>query len=185
MPKFNKDQIQKMVLSAILLIFLVYAYFEFLMGPLSREDAANKKAIAEFQTKIEEARKQIKLGKNASERAVSSVSTMNTIESMIPKESAIAWFPPLVNQFFAKRGIPKVSLQLRTTEVVPGEGLDRFKYFMWDANFAPASAVTVISAISEFENEMPLLAIRSIKIDTTTGTPEEQRVICEFRTLLK
>ena len=40
--KFGKDQIQKMVLSALLLAFLVYAYFAVLLGPLMTQQAAVK-----------------------------------------------------------------------------------------------------------------------------------------------
>lgn len=185
MQKFNKDQIQKMVLSGIMFAVLFYGYFQFLLGPLNSKEKANINAIADFQTKTTEATKQIKIGKNAVVKASSSVATMNSIEGMIPKEAAIAWFPPLVNQFFAKRGIPKVTLQLRSTESVPGDGLGKFKYFSWDATFHQTSAVAVIAALSEFENDMPLLAIRSVKIDANPNTPEEQRVVCEFRTLLK
>ncbi len=185
MPKFNKDQIQKMVLSGIMFAILLYGYFQFLLGPLNSQEAASTKAIPELQTKLDDAKKQIKLGKNAVDRSTTSVATMQTIEGMIPKEAAIAWFPPLVNQFFAKRGVPKVTLQLRTTEAVPGEGLERFKYFMWDVSFPPSSFVTVMTALSEFENEMPLLSVRSIKVDASPGTPEDQRIVCEFRTLLK
>lgn len=182
---FNKDQKQKLALSVMMFIGLVYGYSRFVMTPLTSTQEANEKAIAEMETKLEDATKQIKVGKNAVETAAKSVKTMETIEGMIPKEAAIAWFPPLVNQFFAKRGVPKVTLQLRSTEPVQGEGLDRFKYFSWDVSFPPASFVTVLSALSEFENEMPLLTVRAIKVDAVKGSPEEQRITCEFRTLLK
>ena len=182
---FNKDQKQKMVLSAMMFIGLVYGFSRFLMTPLTTTEAQNEVAIGEMETKIEEAQKQIKIGRNSTETAANSVKTMESIEGMIPKEAAIAWFPPLVNQFFVKRGVPKVTLQLRSTDAVQGEGLERFKYFAWDVSFPPSSFVTVVSALSELENEMPLLSVRAIKVDAVTGTPEEQRITCEFRTLLK
>ncbi|HEX8372852.1 MAG TPA: hypothetical protein VF585_08740 [Chthoniobacterales bacterium] len=185
MPKFNKDQIQKIFLSAILFVALIYGYFTYLLGPVTKKKEGDTKAIAETQVKIEEALKQIKLGKNAVERATASVATMEKIESLIPKEAAIAWFPPLVNQFFAKRGIPKVGLQLRSTTAVPGEGLERFKYINWDASFPPSPFFNVISALSDFENEMPLLAILSVRVGSAPTSVEDQGIVCEFRTLLK
>jgi len=185
MKKFNKDQIQKMALSGLMLVILIYCYFQYLLGPLDRAQKLNTAAIGTLQGQVETARKQVKLGRNAVARSEASVATMQSIEGLIPKEAAIAWFPPLVNQFFQKHGIPKVALQLRSTEPVGGEGLERFKYFSWDVTFPHASFATAISALSDFENEMPLLAIRSIKVDASSETPEQQRVVCEFRTLLK
>lgn len=155
------------------------------MSPLSSKEEADAKASVELQTKVEEARKQIKIGKNNMETASASVATMKSIDNMIPKDAAIAWFPPLVGQFFAKRGIPKVELQLRSTDPVQGEGLEQFKYFSWDVKFPPASFVDVAAALSELENEMPLLSVRSFKVDGLANSATEQQVTCEFRTLLK
>ncbi len=185
MQKLNKDQTQKLVLSGIFFAALIYGYFQFMLGPLTTKETANKAAIVSAKKEIEEARRQIKVGKNTSESAVPSANTLTSIEGMIPKEAVIAWFPPLVTRFFSSHSIPKVTLALRGTEVVPGEGLERFKYFSWDVTFPPGPALETIDALSQFENEMPLLAIRSIKIDASAGTPEAQRIICEFKTLLK
>ena len=46
--KFNKDQIQKMVLSTILMVGLVYCYFTFLIDPLGKRDRDNAAAIEEL-----------------------------------------------------------------------------------------------------------------------------------------
>ena len=185
MPNFSKDQKQKMVLSGFLFAILIYGYFQFVLGPLKAKEAADAKAVAAAQTALDEAKKQIKIGKNAVETARTSVETMEKIEAMIPKEAAIAWLPPLVNQFFDKRGVPKAALQLRSTEPIQGQGLERFKYFSWDVTFPPSSFVSVVSALSDLENEMPLLAVRSIKADVVAGSPDSQRIVCEFRTILK
>ena len=49
--KLNKDQIQKIVLSVIGFIGLIYCYFNFFLGPLNRSRESMSKTIAELQAK--------------------------------------------------------------------------------------------------------------------------------------
>ena len=50
-PKLNKDQTQKILLSLVGFIALVYCYFSFFLGPLNKSRASTAKSIAEVQAK--------------------------------------------------------------------------------------------------------------------------------------
>jgi hypothetical protein len=56
--KLTKDQIQKLMLSTIGFIVLVYVYFSFFLGPLNRSRDSMLATINEVQGKISKNRRQ-------------------------------------------------------------------------------------------------------------------------------
>ncbi len=185
LPKLSKDQTQKIILSLMMFAILIYGYFQFLLGPLAKKDAANIKAVAELEKNISEASRSVRLGSNAVESSLAATATMRQIDGMIPKEAAIAWFPPKVSNFFDKRGVPKVTVKLRGTEKVSAPGLQEFKNFTWDVAFPPANFINVITALHQLENEDPLLAINTISVQSSPDNPDNQTISAAFTILLK
>jgi hypothetical protein len=51
LKKFNKDQIQKVALSTLGFIGLIYCYFHFFLGPLNKSRASMTQTIADVQAK--------------------------------------------------------------------------------------------------------------------------------------
>src|SRR2546423_11852066 len=51
LPKFSKDQIKKLSLSAMGFIFLLYVYFTFFLGPLQKARANTLAQVADRQQK--------------------------------------------------------------------------------------------------------------------------------------
>ncbi|MEY2600707.1 MAG: hypothetical protein QOJ36_26, partial [Verrucomicrobiota bacterium] len=49
LPKFSKDQIKKLALSAMGFVFLLYVYFSFFLGPLQKIRSATLTQIADRQ----------------------------------------------------------------------------------------------------------------------------------------
>jgi len=185
MPKFNKDQIQKMFLGGILFVFLIYSYFNFLLGPLKTREVADRRAITELETAISTATQQIRRGNNADANAVGAVDTMKRINKMIPPEPPITWLPPLFVDYFAKQGVERVVVRPVRSEPVGGEGLAGFKYYVWNVEVPEAPLIKVADILTKMENKHPLLSIRSINIDGETGNPETQRINFEIKTILK
>lgn len=185
LPKLNKDQIHKISLSGILFAILIYGYFQFLLGPLAVKDTANIKQLADLENKLAEGKRQVRLGTNALETSATAEATLRQIQDMIPKEAAIAWFPPKVTGFFEKRALPKVSVKLQGTSPLREPGLEEFKYYTWNVTFPPANFNTTIAALHQLENEDPLLAITTLTVQASPDEPENQRVTAIFQTLLK
>src|SRR5437763_7926245 len=53
LPKFSKDQIKKLALSAMGFVVLLYVYFTFFLGPLQRARDSTLAQIDQMQKKID------------------------------------------------------------------------------------------------------------------------------------
>jgi len=171
--KLRKDEIQKLVLSGILLMALVYVYFSMALGPLGSKQAALKKEIAGLLPKIESANKQIRRTRDLEARADELADELSRIASLIPVGAPIAWFPPRLVDFFEKQGIKGSTIRLA------GDGdllkLDHFKSLRWMIDLPSVSYEQLGLTMAAFENEEPLVRISRLQIDTTKD-PEKQHV---------
>ena len=77
--KFNKDQIQKIILSIIGFVALVYCYFNFFLGPLNKSRALMTQSIAELQTKTASSKTEMKKTANLELQAKAATSLTMTL----------------------------------------------------------------------------------------------------------
>lgn len=185
MRKFNKDQIQKIILSGMLFIFLLYCYFTYGLDPLKAKNKRNTTEMEEVQKKLDAAKLQIRKGQNAVTNAATAVATMESIKGMIPREAPIAWLPPRLTAFFASQGIEKIAVKPGRTEPVRLEGLGDFKYYFWSIETEGISFLKMAPALSALENNQPLLIIRGLHFEVLPGNPEMQKFSCELNSILK
>src|SRR5438445_8634858 len=59
LPKFSKDQIKKLSLSAMGFVFLLYVYFTFFLGPLQKIRGDTLAQIADRQKKIDNSKTEV------------------------------------------------------------------------------------------------------------------------------
>ncbi len=98
----NKDQIQKIILSTLGLIGLIYCYFTFFLGPLNRSRAAMMKTMADVQAKTADSKTELKKTVNLELQAKEATGRYEALERTTADGAPIAWFPPKIRTFFAK-----------------------------------------------------------------------------------
>src|ERR1700719_2422494 len=107
LPKLTKDQVQKLSLSAMGLVFLLYVYFTFFLGPLNRSRAAMLVTIQDLQSKLDASKDKMKKAVSLEQQAKTATSRFATLRALNPEGAPIAWFPPRVKTFFANQQIDK------------------------------------------------------------------------------
>lgn len=184
MKKLSKDQIQKIVLSSLLMIGLIYCYFQFLIFPLNAADARARKEIADLDTKMGTSGKRLTKLKTIDEQARSSSDVLAQVNSMIPGGEPIAWFPPRMRAFFDRQGIKDVVTRLEKKDKLSEPELSDFASCGWAIDLPAVDFVPLGIALAGLENEEPLLEITRLQISTTLEKPEVQRVSMSVTTIL-
>lgn len=174
--KFNKDQIQKLVLSSIGLVALIYVYFSFFLGPLNRSRAAMEKTIADLQTKIGSSKGEMTKASRLENEAKTATSRFEAFKALSPEGAPIAWFPPRMKLFFANHQIDKASARLDTSTAFKEPELADWTKYSWLIDLPQTDFVTLGKAVAELENSEPLLAISKLSIKAGTDDPQFQQV---------
>jgi hypothetical protein len=181
--KLGKEEIQKIVLGGLLLIGLVYVYFDLLLAPLKRQQVAAKKSTADLSPQIVNAKGQVKRTADLERTFVERTLALRQVDAMIPEGSPVAWFPTKVGDFLKRQGIEKVSTKINTD--TPDKDLPGFRRLAWSIDLAKVSYSQFGSAVCALENEDPLLEIRTIQIDASRDDAETQRVTLTVNNLVK
>jgi hypothetical protein len=181
--KIGKDEFQKIFLSALLILGVVYCYFTMLLGPLGRQEAAANARIAELGPKIEAARKQVKKTNNLEQRAPASLAVLDSINSLIPDGAPIAWFPPRLGDFFKRQGIEKVATRL--TNEFAEKDLTGYRSLAWSLDVPKAEFVSLAIAVAGLENEEPLLDISQLEITTAKDDVQYQHALLSLSSITK
>ena len=181
--KYGKDEIQKMVLGALLLVGLLYAYFDMLLGPLKRAQLMTEKSITEVDPEIARAKAEINRSRAVEASAPGARATVEQVSAMIPEGSPVAWFPPRLADFFKARGVERASTRMNSE--ASEEGLPGFRRLTWGVDLPAVDFIALANSIAELENEEPLVQITSLKIDPAAEQVEQQRVLLTVTNLVK
>src|SRR5207244_12506941 len=100
LPKLSKDQIKKLLLSAMGFIFLLYVYFTFFLGPLQKIRAGALAQIADRQQKIDGSKTEMAKAANLERQAKDETARFNALKGLSPDGAPIAWLPPRMKIFF-------------------------------------------------------------------------------------
>ena len=117
--KLTKDQIQKIILSAMGFVALIYVYFNFFLGPLNKGRAAAEASIADLQTKLASSKSDLAKARNLEERAAVATGRFAALKAMSPDGAPIAWFPPRLKVLFANHQIEKAVVRLERAKPSP------------------------------------------------------------------
>ena len=185
MQKFSKDQIQKMCLSGLMMLGLIYCYFTFLIGPLGKADTSHEAGIATLDDEIAKAKTEIKRSKAMQEQAKAAEETLAQVNEMIPEGAPIAWFPPRIHAFFDRHNLKGVTVRPGSVDGAPDPAMHNFRSADWTIDVPQAGASSLGIALAGLENEEKLLEILHLQITTLTDSPEKQHVSLNVITLLK
>ena len=174
--KLTKDQIQKMVLSALGFIGLLYVYFTFFLGPLSKSRTAAEGRIAEVQGKIASSKSELTKVNNLEQQATSATTRFAALKGLSPEGAPIAWFPPRMKTFFTNQQIDKSTVRLETNGPFKQPELSEWLRYTWQIELPQTDFATAGKAIAQLENTEPLLTVTRLSIKADANEPQYQQV---------
>lgn len=182
--KFNKDQIQKIILSVLGFIGLIYCYFSFFLGPLDRSRDSMTKTIAEVQEKTASSKMEMKKTANLEMQAKEATGRYEALKATTADGAPIAWFPPKMRAFFGEQGIDKVTARLESSADFKQPELTDWVKDTWAIELPQSEYTTLGKAIAQLENSEPLLAINHVVIHAVPEEPQYQQVSLLAQTAL-
>ena len=177
-------QIQKLLLSAVGFVVLVYVYFVFFLGPLNRSREQMLAKMNDLQAKIGSSKSEMSKASNLERQASTAMSRYAAMKSLSPEGAPIAWFPPRMKLFFANYNIEKVTARLDTSGVFKEPELSSWMRYNWIIDMPQCDFVTLGNAIAALENNEPLVSLVRINIKALGDAPQFQQVTLSVSTTL-
>jgi hypothetical protein len=174
--KLTKDQIQKLALSAIGFVVLLYVYFSFFLGPLNRSRASMLATMNELQGKIDSSKSEMMKATNLERQAGAATTRYAALNDLTPEGAPIAWFPPRMKTFFANQGIDKAVARLDSSTPFKEPELSNWVKLSWMIDLPQTDFASVGKAVAALENAEPLLAVTKLNIKAVADAPEFQQV---------
>lgn len=167
----------------MIVVGVVYAYFEFLLGPLNAAQRAAIANTAALEPKIADAKLQIAKTEALKKKAPESQKLMAQINAMMPQGSPIAWFPPRMTDFFKRHGVDKVGCRMNNETL--DKSLPGYRKLNWGIEMPKTNFFTFAAAISALENEEPLLEVQSVDIEAGREDVSVQRAAIGVNNLIR
>lgn len=174
--KLNKDQLQKVILSVLGFIGLLYVYFTFFLGPLNASRDAADASIADLQAKMASSKAEMAKVSTLERQADAATSRFAALKALSAEGAPIAWFPPRVKTFFANQKIDKAGVRLEASAPFTQPELAAWVNNTWSIELPEADFATLGNAIAELESREPLLAIAKLRIHASPAEPQFQQV---------
>ena len=175
-PKFSKDQVQKVGLSIVGLVVLLYVYFNFFLGPLGRSRNTAMATIKERQAQLDGSKEEITKAAKLEQTAKAATTRFAALKVLNPEGAPIAWFPPRVKTFFASQQIDKAVARLENSGPFKQNELPGWIRYNWLIELPQTDYAALGRAIAELENSEPLLAVSRMNIHTLPEQPQFQKV---------
>ena len=179
--KLNKDQKQKIILSSLLFIVVLYSYNEYLLGPLQTMQTRSKASDELLTPKLTDAKKQIAKTKLLEASWPESELIIKQVGELVPDGAPVAWFPPMLAEFFKQRGIEKITA--RVNKDGAAKAMLGFKEIGWSIEIPAAEFVPLAAALSTLENEQPLIEIQSFDIEANREVVQYQHFMVNLNSL--
>jgi len=180
----TKDQIQKIFLSALGFVALIYCYFNFFLGPLNKSRASMIVTIAGVQAKIAASKVEMKKTANLEIQAKEATGRYEALKATTADGAPIAWFPPRMRAFFADQGINKVTARLESSAEFKQKELADWIKNTWAIDVPQSEYSDLGNAIAELENSEPLLTIQHVAIHAVSDDPQYQQTSLIAQTAL-
>ncbi len=179
--KLNKDQTQKIILSSLLFIVVLYCYNEYLLSPLQTMQTRSKASDEVLAPKLADAKKQIAKTKLLEVSWPESELIIKQVGELVPDGAPVAWFPPMLADFFKQRGIEKITA--RVNKDGAAKAMLGFKEIGWSIEIPAAEFVPLAAALSALENEQPLIEIQSFDIEANREIVQYQHFMVNLNSL--
>lgn len=182
--KMSKDQLQKLILSGIGLVGLVYVYFQFFLGPLDRSRTTAETTIASLQEKLAGSTNDLQSTADLERQASSAMARFAAYQALSPEGAPIAWFPPRIRSFFADQQIDRAGVKLEGTSDHKEPALASWSRQTWAIDLPQVDFATLGDAIAALENREPLLQVSKISIRAVAEDLQFQQAMLTVHTTL-
>jgi len=174
--KLSKDQIQKLMLSTMGFVVLIYVYFSFSLGPLNTSRDSMQGQIADLQGKIAGSKTELTKTANLEKQAETATKRFAALKALSPEGAPIAWFPPRMKAFFANHEVDKVTARLESSGSFKETDLASWMRYNWMIELPQADYATLGKAVAALENSEPLLSVNRISIKAMPDDPQFQQI---------
>ncbi len=174
--KLNKDQIQKIILSGLGFIALIYVYFTFFLGPLNKGRTTAEATMNDLNAKLASSKTEMEKARTLAQRAGVATSRFAALKAMSPDGAPIAWFPPRLKTLFANQQIDRATARLESNEPFKEPEMADWNRYKWIIDLPQSDFVTLGQALAALENSEPLLAIQKLNIKAVGDDPQFQQV---------
>jgi len=181
--KLNKDQTQKIALGVLMMLGVIYSYFDFLLLPIQKGCNVAINNTSGLEPQIEAAKGQIAKTQTIETQSPAALHIVKQVDAMIPEGAPVAWFPPKLSDFFKKNGIDKVTA--RVNNEVQDKDYVGYRRVNWGVELPRVDFISFAAAISDLENEEPLLEIQSIDIEAGRDEAQKQRATLILNNLVR
>ena len=182
--KLSKDQIKKLMLSAMGFVVLIYVYFSFFLGPLNTSRNTMLGQIDELQGKVANSKNELTKTAKLEKQAETATTRFAALKALSPEGAPIAWFPPRMKAFFANQEIDKATARLETSAAFKETDLESWMRYNWLLELPQADFATLGKAVAALENSEPLLSITRISIKALPEDPQFQQVTLSASTAM-
>ena len=172
----SKDQIKKLMLSAMGFVVLVYVYFSFFLGPLSNSRDTMLGQINELQDRVANSKNELTKTAKLEKQAETATNRFAALKALSPEGAPIAWFPPRMKTFFANQEIDKATARLETSSAYKETDLANWMRYNWVIELPQADFASLGKAIAGLENSEPLLSITRISVKALAEDPQFQQI---------
>jgi hypothetical protein len=183
--KLNKDQIQKLALSALGFVVLLYVYFSFFLGPLNKSHASVRANINELQEKLASSKSEMSKAATLDRQAKAATIRFAALKAMSPEGAPIAWFPPRMKTFFANQQIDKAVARLDSSVEFKQPELSAWAKYNWFIDLPGADYTALGKAIAQLENIEPLLSISRVSIHAVPEDAQFQQANLSVATIIQ
>lgn len=183
MKKLGKDAIQKIAFSAIVLVALLYVYFNLLLAPLTKGEAVARDAIAKMEKQITDGKQQLQQAQKLEASSRPAAEQIKFLKNSIPDGAPVAWFPPQITAFMKQHGIEKIAVRLNNEVADPA--LPGFRKLFWTIDVPKVEFVPLGLTIAALENEHPLMEITNLGIEQSKENVQFQHATLTVSTIVK
>jgi hypothetical protein len=186
MKKLNlsKDQLQKLAISTIGFVILLYVYFSFFLGPLNASRGSMTASIKELQTKLGNSKNEMTKATNLENQAREATTRYAALTNLSPEGAPIAWFPPRMKTFFANQQIDKTTARLDSSASYKEADLSGWMRYNWMLDLPQTDFSSLGVAVAELENSEPLLSIHHVNMHALADNPQFQQVTLNVATAI-
>src|SRR6266513_929673 len=129
--RLTKDQIQKVALTGVGFVILLYVYFSFFLVPLSRSRDGMFAAIADKRAKLASSQDNLAKTAKLEHQAKTATARFAALKALNPEGAPIAWFPPRIKTFFANQQIDKATARLENSAAYKESDLVNWMRYNW------------------------------------------------------
>lgn len=173
--KLSKEEIQKLALSSILMLALLYGYVALMLGPTKRSAVSLRSQMEELQPKIDAAKKQLRATNRLEAESGQVSEKIERIKSLIPNGSPIAWFPPRVVDIFERFEVEDPTV--RSAGAGGLETPESFRSLQWLINVPAIDYARLGGAVAELENREPLMRIKRMEIEMSEDVEKQHAML--------